>query len=112
MDFLTTREVGELCDHEPEWLIRRVVDALDPPVRRFGHKRMIPKNRLPEIQQALAGRRGSKMATQAKATHDDEFAVVGKCMRCDCNLTEDANRKIENINVVTCQNCGHDNSEV
>jgi hypothetical protein len=39
--FLTTRQVGEIIGR-PEWLIRRVVDSLDTPVQRFGHKRMIP----------------------------------------------------------------------
>lgn len=57
-EILTTREAGEvLC--APEWTIRRIVDELTPPVPRFGLKRAIPKERLPEIKQALASRRRS-----------------------------------------------------
>ena len=57
MKYVTTREAGELCDGKPEWLIRRVVDSLDPPVERFGNKRMIPADRLPEIIKAIQDRR-------------------------------------------------------
>ena len=56
MKYLTTREAGELCDDKPEWLIRRIVDALEPPVERFGNKRMIPADRLPEVKKALEER--------------------------------------------------------
>jgi hypothetical protein len=50
---LTTREVGQLY-RQPEWLIRRLVDEILPPFEKFGHKRLIPRQRLPEIQAALA----------------------------------------------------------
>lgn len=53
---LTTREAGDEIK-EPEWLVRRVSDSLTPPVERFGHKRMIPRERLPEIEQAIAAKR-------------------------------------------------------
>jgi len=62
--FLTTREAGDLCG-KPEWLIRRIVDALNPPVGRFGHKRMIPAERLPEIMVAVTARRQSPPRTEA-----------------------------------------------
>lgn len=61
LDFLTTREVGDETG-KPEWLIRRIVDSLSPPVNRFGHKRMIPRDRLPEIEQALAEREAEQEA--------------------------------------------------
>ncbi|NLS92741.1 MAG: hypothetical protein GXX96_11350 [Planctomycetaceae bacterium] len=50
--FLTTREVGDIYQ-EPEWRIRRIVDRLEPPVSRFGQKRMIPADRLGEIAERL-----------------------------------------------------------
>ena len=50
--FLTTREVGDIYQ-EPEWRIRRIVDRLEPPVSRFGLKRMIPADRLGEIAERL-----------------------------------------------------------
>jgi len=53
--YFTTREVGDICD-QPEWLIRRVADELDPPVSRFGHKRMIPADRVSEIKERLSQR--------------------------------------------------------
>lgn len=59
MKLLTTREVGEIVG-QPEWLVRRIVDHLAPPVEKFGHKRMIPLSRLPEIQTALAARKHAK----------------------------------------------------
>lgn len=51
-EFLTTRQVGDLVD-QPDWLVRRIVDALAPPVEKFGHKRMVPRVRLPEIRRAI-----------------------------------------------------------
>ncbi len=53
--FFTTREVGEIYQ-EPEWRIRRIVDRLQPPVDRFGLKRMIPAVRLGEIADRLKQR--------------------------------------------------------
>ncbi len=55
-DFLTTREAGDEVG-KPTWLIRRIVDSLTPPVNRFGHKRMIPRDRLPEIRKAIDQRK-------------------------------------------------------
>jgi excisionase family DNA binding protein len=55
-EILTTREAGEVLG-APEWTIRRIVDELSPPVARFGWKRAIPRERLPEIKQALESRR-------------------------------------------------------
>jgi len=49
---LTTREVGSLLD-QPEWFVRRIVDALSPSVERFGHKRLIPSDRVTEIKAAI-----------------------------------------------------------
>ena len=57
MSYVTTREAGELCDGAPQWLVRRIVDRLDPPVGRFGNKRMIPAERLPEILKVVRGQR-------------------------------------------------------
>ena len=59
--FLTTREVGELLD-QPEWAVRRVVDALLPPVEKFGHKRLIPAVRIHELETALKNRARSREA--------------------------------------------------
>ncbi len=56
MTVLTTRQVGEKYGGIPEWTMRRVVDSLEPPVERFGLKRMIPVERLPEIERALRAR--------------------------------------------------------
>ena len=53
--FLTTREVGDIYQ-APEWKIRRIVDGLQPPVSRFGQKRMIPADRLGEIAARLQER--------------------------------------------------------
>ena len=50
--FLTTREAGDLLN-APEWRIRKIVDALDEPVERFGHKRMITAEHLPRIAEVL-----------------------------------------------------------
>ena len=61
--FLTTRQVGELLS-QPEWFIRRIVDRLSPAVDRFGHKRMIPPDRVESIRAAIeqhhARRRGQE----------------------------------------------------
>ncbi len=64
--FLTTREVGELYQSK-EWTIRRIVDGLNPPVDRFGHKRMIPAGRLGEIAERLQERK-----PQAAGVGNDE----------------------------------------
>ncbi len=48
---LTTRQVGEIFG-QPEWRIRRIVDSL-PNIPRFGGKRVIPRDRLPEIAASL-----------------------------------------------------------
>lgn len=61
---LTTREVGEIVG-QPEWLVRRIVDKLAPPVEKFGHKRMIPPARLPEIQTAITARQNAKQGASA-----------------------------------------------
>lgn len=53
-DSLTTREVGEFFG-QPEWRIRRIVDSLAN-IPRFGGKRVIPRNRLPEIAEAISTR--------------------------------------------------------
>lgn len=51
-EVLTTREAGDEVGR-PEWFVRRIVDSLNPPVDRFGHKRMIPRERLAEIRKAI-----------------------------------------------------------
>ena len=65
-DFYTTRQVGDLL-HEPEWMIRRVVDALQTPVPRFGGKRAIPAARLAEIAEAVKQRRDPAESEAAHA---------------------------------------------
>lgn len=59
MKNLTTREVSERCD-APDWLVRRVVDAIDPPFDRFGPYRIIPENRLAEVKKAIKKRRSGQ----------------------------------------------------
>lgn len=56
---LTTRQVGELLQ-APEWLVRRIVDALPQPVDKFGHKRMIPTERVPEIKAAIEAKQSAR----------------------------------------------------
>mgnify|MGYP001493797572 CR=1 FL=1 len=53
--FFTTRQVGEM-HQAPEWEVRRIVDQLEPPVDRFGLKRMIPDERVGEIAARLRHR--------------------------------------------------------
>jgi len=62
---LTTRDVGL---NQPEWLIRRVVDSLMPPVERFGNNRLIPSARLDEVRVAVAVR----LARRAEQEVTDE----------------------------------------
>jgi hypothetical protein len=57
-DFLTTRQVGEILGH-PEWLIRRVVDSLDG-IGRFGGKRMVPREKLAAILEAIRVRQAAQ----------------------------------------------------
>ena len=50
-DFLTTADVGEILA-QPDWRIRRAVDSLEN-IPRFGGRRAIPRDRLPEIIDVL-----------------------------------------------------------
>jgi hypothetical protein len=47
--------IGELAEHyhEPEWKIRRVVDAIDPHVARAGQYRLVPHDLLAAIGDKL-----------------------------------------------------------
>ena len=63
--FLTTREVGDIYA-APEWRIRRIVDRLEPPVARFGLKRMIPADRLGEIAERLRERQAEALEVSAR----------------------------------------------
>lgn len=50
--FMTTGEIARLTQ-QPEWRVRRVTDRLGG-IEKFGTKRMIPADRLPEIVRALS----------------------------------------------------------
>lgn len=63
--FLTTREVADIY-LVPQWRIRRIVDAMQPPVDRFGLKRMIPAGRLVEIASRLQARSDHKGASDGR----------------------------------------------
>jgi hypothetical protein len=63
---LTTREVGELLS-QPEWLVRRVADGLSPAFEKFGHKRLIPASRVPEIGRAIQDRQAKRRREQEPA---------------------------------------------
>jgi hypothetical protein len=56
--YLTTRQVGDQIG-EGEWTVRRIADDLSPPIERFGQKRMIPADRVAEIEAKARERRTS-----------------------------------------------------
>lgn len=62
-DFQT---VGQVARERkvPEWLVRRIVDAIDPNLPRFGMKRVITRRMLPKIDAELR-RKGAIGSTEA-----------------------------------------------
>ena len=64
MQFLTTRQAAELLNAS-EWQVRRAVDALPIAVDRFGGKRAIPRDALPDLAEAIHQRR-SRSGRDAK----------------------------------------------
>ena len=67
--FLTTQQVAEIVGEGP-WTVRRVVDGLGKPIERFGAKRMIPPDMLPEIAEAIRNRKGRKNQRAVPCTLD------------------------------------------
>jgi hypothetical protein len=58
----TELTIGQIARElrEPEWKIRRIVDAIDSELPRVGQYRMIPQHMLPAIRDALETKRPRK----------------------------------------------------
>jgi hypothetical protein len=54
---MTVREIADALGY-PAWLVRKIVDALDPQCLRVGQYRAVPREMLGQIQAKLAKRRG------------------------------------------------------
>jgi len=50
--YLTTGQIAHRLN-APEWLIRRLVDRLEPRPTRLGPHRQIPQSRIPELEALL-----------------------------------------------------------
>lgn len=48
---------------QPDWLVRRVVDALPEPVPRAGQYRLVPAGRVDEIARAIEQRHKGEAVT-------------------------------------------------
>lgn len=59
---LTVGEIAKIFD-EPEWKIRRIVDALPDEIQRIGRYRLVPRELLPSIGVILERRKSNREAT-------------------------------------------------